>query len=341
MAFAVSGSPFIGANPSPAYSGTFIPEIWSSKLIEKFYDATVLAAISNTDYEGEIKKHGDKIKMRQRPTITIRDYQANQLLTADRPSAAILEMDIDQGKYFNMVLDDVMKVQMDVDMMNQWSADASEQMKITIDTDVLKFMVNKAHADNLGPTAGRIANNINLGTLGTGAAAGTPVTMTRTNIVDYLVLMGQVLDEQNVPETGRWVLLPAWGCSLLKRSDLRDASLTGDGVSVMRNGRLGMVDRFTIYSSNLLPTSNTDGIGDDDGSGAEPDNDADAGTYIFAGHKAALTFASQLTEFETLRSEQSFGNLVRGLQVYGRKVIKPEALVQLYAKPDAGIGSPT
>ena len=326
MAYPLAATPFSGTSPNPAYSGTFIPQIWSTKLIEKFYDATVLAAISNTNYEGEIKKHGDKVIMRQRPTITIRNYEANQELLVDRPSAPRLEMDIDQGKYFNLHLDDVMKIQTDVDLMDQWALDASEQMKIVIDTDVLLFMVNKTAAVNRGATAGRIAQNINLG------VNGTPVVLTRTNIIDYLILMGQVLDEQNIPETGRWITLPAWACSLLKRSDLRDASLTGDGTSVMRNGRLGMIDRFTIYSSNLLPTSVTDGIGG---------NDADAATYIYAGHKNALTFASQLTEMEVMRSERTFGNLMRGLQVYGRQVIDPTAYCQLYARPAAGVGSPT
>lgn len=319
------GTPYSGSAPSTAYSGTFIPEIWSSKLIEKFYDATVLAAISNTDYEGEIKNHGDKVKMRQRPTITIRDYTANVDLVVDRPSAPLVEMNIDKGKYFNLHLDDVMKVQADVDMMNQWSSDASEQMKITIDSDVLIYMVGLATARNRGSGAGRISQNITLG------VAGTPVTITRTNVIDYIILLGQVLDEQNIPETGRWLVAPAWMTSLLKRSDLRDATLTGDGVSVMRNGRLGMIDRFTIYGSNLLPTSVTDGVGG---------NDADGATYVYAGHKVALTFASQLTELEVMRSERTFGNLMRGLQVYGRQVIDATAFAQLYCKPDSTAGAP-
>ena len=89
------GTAYSGSDPATAYSGTFIPEIWSSKLIQKFYDATVLAAISNTDYEGEIKNHGDKIIMRQRPSMTIRVYAAYQELVVVRPSADVVEMLID------------------------------------------------------------------------------------------------------------------------------------------------------------------------------------------------------------------------------------------------------
>jgi hypothetical protein len=325
MTFPVSATPWAGPNPSPAYSGTFIPEIWSTKLIEKFYDATVLAAISNTQYEGEIRNQGDRVKMRVRPTITIRDYQANQDLIIERPGAAIVEMPIDQGRYFHVAIDDVMAHQADVNLMNIWTEDASEQMKISIDTDVLRFLVNKAAAKNRGTGAGRISSNINLG------INGTPVTVTRTNVIDYIVLLGQVLDEQNIPETGRWIVMPAWMASLLKRSDLRDASLTGDSVSVVRNGRLGTIDRFTLYTSNLLPTSVTDGIGG---------NDADGATYIYAGHKNALTFASQMSRVEVIRSERSFSDLLRGLQVYGRQVIDPTAYAQLYAKPDPNAGNP-
>ena len=92
------GTAYSGSDPATAYSGTFIPEIWSSKLIQEFYDATVLAAISNTDYEGEIKNHGDKIIMRQRPTVTIRNYSAEQELVVDRPSAPTLESDVSRKR---------------------------------------------------------------------------------------------------------------------------------------------------------------------------------------------------------------------------------------------------
>ena len=101
MAYPLSGTPYPSgsAQPNPAYSGTFIPEIWSGKLIEKFYATTVLAAISNTNYEGEIKNQGDKVNIRTRPTVTIRDYAIGQSLLVERPSSNILTLLIDKGKY--------------------------------------------------------------------------------------------------------------------------------------------------------------------------------------------------------------------------------------------------
>lgn len=317
MAFPI-GTAYSGSNPSPAYAGIFIPAVWSGKFIEKFYDATVLAAISNTDYEGEIRNQGDTVNIRTKPSITINNYQANQALAVQRPSSNLVALQIDQGKYFNTVLDDVMEVQADVDLMSTWADDASEQMKISIDTDVLAFTVfnGGAVAANKGNTAGRLSASIRLGITGSptfvaAANQGTGVGDTNANdksVLDYLVDLGLVLDEQNVPETGRWCVVPAWFGALIKKSELRDASISGDGTSILRNGRLGMIDRFTIYISNLLPTGVAGGLA--------------AGEWaIYAGHKNGLTFASQMTKMETLRSESTFGTLMRGLQVHGFKVI--------------------
>lgn len=305
--------PANSAAANPAYAGIFIPAIWSAKLIEKFYDATVLAAISNTDYEGEIRNQGDTVKIRTKPSIAINDYTADLNLAVQRPSSNIVELAIDRGKYFNTILDDVMEVQSDVDQLSMWADDASEQMKIVIDTDVLAGMDADIAAANQGLTAGRISGDIVLGT------PAAPLQLVARNpgagdteVIDLLTYLGQVLDEQNIPEQGRWCIIPAWVASLIKRSELRDASLTGDSMGIARNGRLGMVDRFTLYVSNLLPTDTDGGAGDS--------------FRIYAGHSHGLTFASQLTKVETLRAESTFGTLLRGLQVYGYKVVDGTAL---------------
>jgi hypothetical protein len=222
------------------------------------------------------------------------------------PPASTLDLLIDQGKYWAFQLDDVMDVQSAISMMGPWATNASEQLKIAVDTNCLAFILDKCDADNRGATAGRISGNVNLGT------AAAPVSITRTNAIDFIVDMGQVLDEQNIPETGRKLLIPAWMASQIKKSDLRDASITGDNVSVMRNGRLGMIDRFTLYSSNLLPSV----------TGATPS------TTIYASTQAANTFAAQLTKTEQLRSQTTFGDLMRGLMVFGRACVNPVAMAQ-------------
>jgi hypothetical protein len=323
MAFPVA----TGASTPPIYpaggagntlsAAGFIPEIWSGKLIEKFYASTVLSAISNTDYEGEIKNQGDKVHIRTKPTITVRDYRADGSLQLERPSGTDVFLLVDQGKYFNTILDDVMEVQSDLNNMSIWADDAAEQIKITIDTAVLLGIKDQMTAvTNRGTTAGAITAAINLGATGTPLAlvANSPLAG-QVDVLDTILRLGQTLDERNIPETGRWVVMPTWAATLVKKSELRQAYLSGDAVTPLRNGRLGMIDRFTLYTSNLLPSGVAAGLA--------------AGEYMFyAGHAHGLTFASQVSKVETLRSEMIFGQILRGLQVYGYKVLDGTALSQ-------------
>ena len=324
MAFPVDGTPYPGgAGPvaSPAYSGVFIPTLWSGKLIEKFYDATVLAAIANTDYAGEISNQGDQVVIRQKPTLTINAYQADQDLVVERPSSSVVNLDIDKGQYFAAILDDVMETQADLNQLGMWADDASEQMKITIDSDVLRGIAGDVAAENSGLTAGVISGDIDLGVTGTPIAlVSRAPTAGQTEVIDLILRMGQVLDEQNIPESGRWLVIPAAVAAMIKRSELRDASLTGDGMTMLRNGRLGMIDRFTLYASNLLPAGIADSL-------------AAGETQLFAGHSHGLTFASQLTKMETIRSESTFGTIMRGLQVYGYQVTDGTAITTAIVDP--------
>lgn len=309
----------VGIANGPNYSNTevsgispssrFIPEIWSSKLLTKFYEATVLAAISNTDYEGEITSYGDKVYIRTTPDIQVYDYQKGKDLDYDEPESESVELVVDKGKHFNFTVDDVNAFQSDLDLMNDWSNDASEQMKIEIDRDVLGSIYADAAPENQGPNAGAISESYDLG------EAAAPVSVTKDNIIDHIVDMGTVLDEQDIPEENRWLVLPSWMVGMIKQSDLKDASLAGDGTSILRNGRIGMIDRFTVYRSNLLDWT------DESGSRA---------FHTMAGHTSALTFASQMTRMETLRNPKRFGDLMRGLNIFGYDVLKPEALVHGY-----------
>jgi hypothetical protein len=375
MSYPISGAPYLGSNPSPAYSGVFIPTIWSGKFVEKFYDATVLGAIASTDYEGEIRNFGDTINIRTHPTITINAYAANQALSVQRPSSPLVQLQINQGAYFNTVLDDVMEIQADVDLLSNWADNASEQMKVFVDSAILAIdsIGNLVDPKNMGNTAGRISGSINLGysanTLtaagtagiplylgsvangdgfGTGSAATSPTqaNFSVRKIVDFIIDTGLVLDEQRVPETGRWIVLPPWAAAMIKRSAFQQAYLTGDAVSIARNGRLGMIDRYMIYVSNLLPVgnaSNAQATGTTYPELASALNPAGTGglassalSYtaahgasggteyaIYFGHSLGLTFASQMTKVETLRSESTFGTLMRGLQVWGFQVVNP------------------
>ena len=180
-------------------------------------------------------------------------------------------------------------------------------------------MLGGAAATNRGLTAGAISADINLGVTATPLAVvpRSPATG-EVEIVDVLLRLGQALDEQNIPESGRWAILPAWAGTMIKMSEMRQVYLTGDSVTMLRNGRLGMIDRFTIYISNLLPKGPITG----------PPALAAGEWVIYAGHSHGLTFASQMTNVETMRSEMCFANLLRGLQVFGWKILDSIAIAQ-------------
>ena len=301
--------PMPNAAGYPQHSGSAVPNaIWSGKLLVKFYQATVLAAISNTDYEGEISEMGDEVIVRTTPTITIRDYVKGQQLETEDPEVETVNLKIDQGKYWNFKVEDVDKFQSDYNYMEDWTRDASEQLKVNIDRDVLGSAYADVHDKNQGANAGAVSGSYNMG------APGAPVAIDKTNVVEFIADMGSVLDEQDAPEADRSLVLPVWMCNLIKKSDLKNADSSGDSESMSRNGRLGMIDRFTIYQSNLLSTT----------------VDTVNVTNIIATQKHGITFASQLLENETIRSENFFGTKARGLQVYGFKTMKPEAVVWGY-----------
>ena len=264
----------------------FIPEVFSKLLQAKFYSSSVLPAISNTDYEGEISGQGEKVVIRTVPTININDYTGsitNQELTTSK-----VELLIDKAKYYSFKMDDVLEAQSDINMLDAATTDAAEQMRVAVETNVL-------------------ASSITGATTITGQE-----DITASNVLTKILDIGKALDELNIPEEGRYMVLSPTFVSLLKQSELRQAYLTGDATSPLRNGQVGVVDRFTIYQSNMLFTA---------ASGA------DSGyTHILAGHPKALCFASQFTNTETVRLESTFGSAVRGLKVYGSKIVVPDAI---------------
>lgn len=193
--------------------------------------------------------------------------------------------------------------------MNMFTKDAGERLKIAIDSDVLTYVATAAGANNIGASAGAISGDVDMG------AAAAPVVLTVANIIDKIVEANQIMDEADQPDDGRWMVLPAWACAMLKKGDLKRADITGDATGSIRTGLIGTIDRFKIYKSNNL-YSVTDG-------NATP-------FYMPFGTNEAITFASELTKTESLRIPDSFGEYFRGLQVYGRKVIQDTALGMLY-----------
>lgn len=317
-------------NTNPSYSGTFIPTVWSAKLNAKFYKASVYGEIANTDFQGEISSMGDKVVINTTPTVTVLPYSVGTNLTYQAPTPDVQELLIDKGFYFAFQINDVLAYQAKPDLMDMFSADAAEQMRVKIDSTVLYNTFSQAAAANKGATAGVNSGAYNLGT------DAAPITLTASNVVQKVLELASVLDEQHVPPTDRWLVIDPATRALLFQSDLAKAYATGDATSPVRNGKIGTIDRFTVYVSNNLPKGAA-GAATPWVSGDGSENSiTTTGTVakrraIIAGHKSAITFASQITKMETVRNPNDFGDYIRSLNVFGYKVVKPEAMALLVA----------
>lgn len=303
-----------------AYSGTFIPTLWSGKLAQKFYAATVFGEIANTDWQGDITGMGDTVIINTIPTITINDYEIGQNLAYEIPAPSTISLTISKGKYFGVNVNNVLELQAKPKLMDVFTNDAAMQMKIQIDQDVLGGTFNQGASYNQGADAGKISGAFDLGT------DDAPVTLSALNILQNITALSSVLDEANVPETDRFLVISPTERQILMQSNLAQAQFMGDPSSILRNGKVGMIDRFTVYVSNLLPRA---------AAGENWVGGTDAGTAkrhaIMAGHKSAITFASQIAKVESLQNPNDFGTLIRGLNVYGYKVVQADGLALLVA----------
>jgi hypothetical protein len=288
-----------------------IPWIFSKKTVAKFYDKSVAPFTSNTDYEGEIKGLSSKVVITTIPSVTIKPYQKGMTIDWELLESDSVELDIDRAQYFAFKYDKVDIKQFAVKMMDKAANDAAEQMKIYTDTIYLANVYASASSDNKGTTAGAKSSLYNVGT------TGSFIALTKANIVDYIMMCEAIGNEQSWPDTDRWMVLPTWAKLLLDTSELKDASLTGNPRSnLVTGGRFGQLGKFTLYESNLYTAV----------------TDTHQCYNITFGHKSGVTFATQLVETEFHEKlETTFGSGMKGLQVYGFEVIKPESVGVLYA----------
>ncbi len=285
----------------------YIPTLYAGKLLVKFYEASVLSEVTNTDYEGMIRDQGDTVIIRTLPSITVRDHEKGMTLVDEVPTSEPVVLLIDKGKYWSFRTDDPDNVQTDIkSFINDWTQEASIELRNNIEVEVLEGM--SVAAGHTGDAQGAQSGAFDLGTL------TNPVSLTKSNIIDQIVDCGTVLDESNVPDEGRFMLLPPRLIGHIKKSELRDASATGDASSIIRNGLIGMLDRFKVYRTGNLLYDATYSC-----------------WYCLFGTKVATTFASQLVKSKTIDNPTGFGLLHRGLQVFGFKVVKPDALGALIA----------
>lgn len=271
----------------------FIPEVWSARLLEHLDKVHVYSSLMNRDYEGEIKSFGDTVHINQIGNITVKPYTGADIDDPEELDGEQQNLVIDQANYFNFQIKDIDNAQSNPKLMDSAMQRASYSMNDTLDQYL----------------AGLLAAGVDAGnTLGSDAAAIVP---TAANAYDYLVDLGVLLTEANVPMLGRWVVVPAWYHGLLLKDDRFVGNGTDFNQAVLQGGLVGSAAGFQIHVSNNVP------------------NTAGASYKVIAGTNAAGSFAEQLVELEAYRLEKNFSDAVKGLHVYGAKVLQPKAVAVL------------
>lgn len=303
----------------PQRSGIVIPEIWASKANIKLYDDTYLSEITCSDYEEEIKKEGDIVHIKNIGDVQLRRYYKGQDMVIQNIEDTTIDLVVDQSWYYDFGCDDIDAYQAkggSNSLMSDWADDAGHKAAETFEDIVINDVDADADASNVGATAGAISAGYNNG------VTGTPVVLTKANILDHIVDVHSTLRENKCPRKDLWGILPEWASGMIMKSDLKDASLTGDGKSIIReeNGRLGMLAGFTIYESNIL----------------EPVTDGIYSCFnILFGWKKAIAFAAQMTKVRKVEPFTTWSTLMQGLYVFGYKVLRPQGLSVLYARKGA------
>lgn len=332
---AAAVTPVGGAfNTSPSYSGTFIPALWSAKLNAKFYAASTFADCCSHNWEGEISGLGDKVVINNIPSIAINDYVVGGNLNYQVPPPSTTELQIDRAKWYGFAVSDVLEHQAKPNLMDMFSNDAAQQLRVALDSTCWYNTFSNANASNQGTTAGAKSGAFNLGSdtapIVINAASSANIALALQKILE----LASAMDEQNLPDEGRFIVLDPYYRTILMQSNLSQAQFMGDDKSIVRNGLIGTIDRFKVYVSNLLPyklASGTNWV-----SGAGDETSLSASSYagaktrvVIAGHTSAIAFASQITKTEQLRNPTDFGDVVRGLTVFGHKVVKDTSLFLL------------
>ena len=271
---------------------TFIPEVWSARILDKLEASLVYVNLMNRDYEGDIAQYGDTVHIASIGDVTIKDYERNQDIDApEELSTTDTTLVIDQAKYYNFGVDDVDKAQARADLMDRYAANAAYGLAKTADQYASGLL-------KAGTLAGSDAETF--------GSDGAPISLTDpAKAYEMLVDLQILLDNANVPAQGRWVVVPPAFKGLMEKDDRFVKTGSAQSENRLARGFSGQAAGFDIFTSTLVP--NTSG----------------AKYKIIASTNRAGTFAEQLLETEAYRPEKRFGDAVKGLHVYGAKLTRP------------------
>ncbi|MGC4378263.1 phage capsid protein [Fictibacillus sp. Mic-4] len=280
---------------------SFIPTIWSARLLQALQKSLVYGqpTIINRDYEGGIRNAGDTVKINTVGDVTIGDYTKNTNMSdPETLTDATRTLQITQSKYFNFQVDDIDKAQQNPKVMGQAMQNAAYALRNAADQFIASHYVDALH---------KIGDDT------------TPVQPAKTDAYEYLVDLSVKLDEANVPEEGRFVIVPPWYEGLMLKDDrfVKAGNLPSD--ARLLNGQIGRAAGFDVLKSNNVPKV----------------TGANENFKIIAGHNIAWSYAEQINQVEAYRPEKRFADALKGLHLYGAKVVRPEALAVLSAKRPA------
>lgn len=294
----------------------FKPEIWSRVILEAEKKALVFGGpgIVNNDYEGEISGPGTTVHITQFADPVISAYAPNETINYQELDDAGQELLIDQRYYFGFTIDDVDKRQAAGDMQAYLEDRAAYKLADTADQFIAGLYTGCAYANIIETTSNAVVvtgNGSSSVTSGNGIAVSTYGGSSSHPADFYLnvILPLKVkLDEAYVPQNGRYLVIPPWGMALLEQTQAFVSVATDAQQSVFMNGHVGRVAGFDVYVSNNSVEFDT----------------TNNGYVVQAGHPMAVTFAEQIVQTEALRLQTTFADAVRGLHVYGAKLVRPD-----------------
>ena len=332
-------------------NGNFSPVIYSKQVQLAFRKAAVCEAITNSDYFGEIAAMGDSVKIIKEPEITVKAYERGTTITPQDLDDEDFSLTIDKANYFAFKVDDIEEAHSHVNFQSLASNRAAYRLADQFDQDVLGYLsgykqaaihgtpntanttvngtkaVTTAGSDELLASMKLDASDFNGGSGGdaiailprTGSGAA-PTNAGDANPLQVIARMSRLLDQQNVDTQGRWLVLDPVFIEVLKDEDSRLLNADFGGAGLMNGVVAKNIHGFTVYTSNNLPQVGS-------GSSFTGANSAINFGVIVAGHSSAVATAEQINKTETYRDPDSFADIVRGMHLYGRKILRPEALV--------------
>jgi len=310
-------------------SGNFAPEIFSQKVLKFFRRASVVEDITNTDYAGEIENFGDTVRIIKEPTVTVSAYQRGSVVNPQDLADDQITMVVDQANAFAFKIDDIEERHSHVNFEALATSSGAFALKRKYDKTVLQAMANGAGIAASAVSGTTLTTTAAAGTLGTAAA---PINIETDDAgINMMLAMARLLDDESVPEENRWFVAPPifYEKVFQAGNKIAEVQVTGDGTSPLRNGlaTVGTLAGFRCYKSTALnSTGGTDQVTLTDASATLATDGSE--NIVLAGHMSSTSTASHIAKTEVVRSTESFSDVIRGLHVFGQKVLRQEAIVR-------------